>query len=176
MSIGRRTDIINMGSAIILRIIFHIYISGFVLIVSANYSTSTTSRYGKYFLFSFEHTDTSFHRLSLSHFKKTDDVEVTTEISNSVRSVKEWSQVNVLKLNSTKTERIHISSPYGLSNPELTLNLLYCTLVYATKTEMWFVFIFDAIDTAQGFMMDISASTPGNVSGNTSSSTCRGLS
>lgn len=151
MSIGRRTDIINMGSAIILRIIFHIYISGFVLIVSANYSTSTTSRSGKYLLFSFEHTDTSFHRLSLSHFKKTDDVEVTTEISNCVRSVKEWSQVNVLKLNSTKTERLHISSPYGLSNPELTLNLLYCTLVYATKTCRNLVVTFDDNFTYENF-------------------------
>ena len=67
-------------------------------------------------------------------FKRNDDVDVsTTQISNCVRSVKEWSQVNGLKLNNTKTEFRYVSSRFRLSHPILTLNL-DGILVHATKT------------------------------------------
>ena len=46
---------------------------------------------------------------------------------------KEWSQVIGLKLNSSKSGFLHVSSRYRLSNPILTLNL-DCTFVHSTKT------------------------------------------
>ena len=65
-------------------------------------------------------------------FKRNKDFDITTEISKCVQSVKEWSQVNGLKLNNIKTEFIHVSSRHRSSNPILTLNL-DDTLVNATK-------------------------------------------
>ena len=65
-------------------------------------------------------------------FKKNKDFNITTEISNCVQSVKEWSQVNGLKLNNIKTEFLHVSSRHRSTNPILTLNL-DDTLVNATK-------------------------------------------
>ena len=65
-------------------------------------------------------------------FKRNDVVDVTTEISNCVRSVKEWSQINGLKLNNIKTEFLHGSSRHRLTNPILTLNL-DGTLVHSAK-------------------------------------------
>ena len=63
---------------------------------------------------------------------KRNDVDVTTEISNCVRSVKEWSQMNGLKLNNIKTEFLHGSSRHRLTNPISTLNL-DGTLVHSAK-------------------------------------------
>ena len=65
-------------------------------------------------------------------FKRNDVVDVTTEISNCVRSVKEWSQMNGLKLNNIKTEFLHGSSRHRLTNPISTLNL-DGTLVHSAK-------------------------------------------
>ena len=64
--------------------------------------------------------------------KRNDVVDVTTEISNCVRSVKEWSQMNGLKLNNIKTEFLHGSSRHRLTNPISTLNL-DGTLVHSAK-------------------------------------------
>ena len=66
-------------------------------------------------------------------FTRNDHVDVAAEISNCVRSVKEWSQVNGLKLNNTKTEFLHVSLRHRSTNPILTLNL-DGTLVHAAKT------------------------------------------
>ena len=65
-------------------------------------------------------------------FKRNYVVDVTTEISNRVRSVKEWSQMNGLKLNNIKTEFLHGSSRHRLTNPISTLNL-DGTLVHSAK-------------------------------------------
>ena len=65
-------------------------------------------------------------------FKRNYVVDVTTEVSNCVRSVKEWSQINGLKLNNIKTEFLYGSSRHRLTNPISTLNL-DGTLVHAAK-------------------------------------------
>ena len=66
-------------------------------------------------------------------FKKNNDDDITTKISNCVQSVKEWSQLNGLKLNNIKTEFLHVSFRYRPSNPILTLDL-DGTHVHATRT------------------------------------------
>ena len=66
-------------------------------------------------------------------FKRNGSVDFTTEISNCVREVEEWSEVNGLKLSSTKTGSHHVSSRHRLSNLILTQNV-YGILVHATKT------------------------------------------
>ena len=82
---------------------------------------------------------------------KRNDVDVTTQISNCVRSVKEWSQVNGLKLNNTKTEFLYVSSRFRLSNPILTLNL-DGILVHATKTCRNLGVTFDEKFTFENFV------------------------
>lgn len=85
-------------------------------------------------------------------FKRNCDFGDTTEISNCVRSVKEWSQVNRMKLNSIKTEFIHVSLRHRLRNPMLTLNL-DTTLVHATKTCRNLVVTFDDTFTFENFVL-----------------------
>ena len=64
-------------------------------------------------------------------FKRNKDFDITTE-KKCVQSVKDWYQVNGLKLNNIKTEFRHVSSRHRSSNPILTLNL-DDTPVNATK-------------------------------------------
>ena len=56
-------------------------------------------------------------------FKRNNIIDVTTEISNCVKTVKEWSRINGLKLNDIKTEFLHGSSRHRLTNPISTLDL-----------------------------------------------------
>ena len=67
-------------------------------------------------------------------FKRNGSVDFTTEISNCVHKIEEWSEVNGLKLSSTKTGSLHVSSRHRLSNLILTQNV-YGIHVHATKTK-----------------------------------------
>ena len=50
-----------------------------------------------------------------------------------MKTVKEWSRVNGLKLNGSKTELLHISSRYRATVPITSINL-DGTLIQATET------------------------------------------
>ena len=67
-------------------------------------------------------------------FKRTnlDDVSLKL-ISECMKAVKEWSRVNGLKLNSSKTEFLHISSRYRATVPITSISL-DGTLIQATET------------------------------------------
>ena len=84
-------------------------------------------------------------------FKINDVVDVNTDISNCVRSVKEWSQMNGLKLNNIKTEFLHGSSRHRLTNPILTLNL-DGTLVHSAKICRNLGITFDDKFTLENFV------------------------
>ena len=66
-------------------------------------------------------------------FKRQGDFDPTTEMSKCIQSIKEWSQLNSLKLNSKKTEFLHISSRFRTSTPITDLNI-DGTLVHAANS------------------------------------------
>ena len=66
-------------------------------------------------------------------FKRTNLDDVSLNISECMKTVKEWSRVNGLKLNGSKTEFLHISSRYRATVPIASINL-DGTLIQATET------------------------------------------
>ena len=66
-------------------------------------------------------------------FKRTNLDDVSLKISECMNTVKEWSRVNGLKLNGSKTEFLHISSRYRATVPITSINL-DGTLIQATET------------------------------------------
>ena len=66
-------------------------------------------------------------------FKRSEIQDIFSQISDCMKTVKEWSSVNGLKLNSNKTEFLHISSRFRSAIPIPSINL-DGTVVQATKT------------------------------------------
>ena len=66
-------------------------------------------------------------------YKRTNLDDVSLKLSECMKTVKEWSRVNGLKLNGSKTEFLHISSHYRATVPITSINL-DGTLIQATET------------------------------------------
>ena len=66
-------------------------------------------------------------------FKKSNDFDPTTEILNCIHAIKEWSQLNSLKLNSSKTEFLHISSRFRETQSIQSIDL-DGTLLHANRS------------------------------------------
>ena len=75
-------------------------------------------------------------------FKRSEIQDIFSQISDCMKTVKEWSSVNGLKLNSNKTEFLHISSRFRSAIPIPSINL-DGTVVQATKTCRNLGVIFD---------------------------------
>ena len=84
-------------------------------------------------------------------FEHNSDLDITQELSNCFKLIKEWSQLNGLKLNSSKTEFLHVSSKHRPTQSISTLNFER-TLLHVTETCRNIGVIFDNMLTFEHFV------------------------
>ena len=84
-------------------------------------------------------------------FKQNKGMEISQTLSDCFKLIKEWSQINGLKLNSSKTEFLHISSKYRPTQPISNLTL-DGTPIVATKNCKNLGVVFDNALTFEDFV------------------------